>query len=339
MLDKLSARLARGLEPLYVVAGNEPLLADEALGLIRDVARHAGCDERELHVAERGFDWDAFAVGLRNFSLFAVRRVVELRLPTGKPGDNGARFLTALAAEPDTGNVIVIVLPGLDATTARAKWVTALAESAVWVEVRTPPPEQLPAWLRSRARRANLNLDDEAVEALAARVEGNLLAAKQELDKLTLLTCGARVSAADVESTVADGARFDVYQLSAAALSGDSGRAVRVLHGLEREGVPVVLALWSLVRDVLTLTDVVLRSARGGSLDQALTEAGVWRSRKDLFRQAASRWTADDVTRLIRGAARAEQIIKGARRGQPANALLELTLALTSPRHVLAEIS
>jgi DNA polymerase-3 subunit delta len=339
MLHKVSARLARGLEPLYVVAGNEPLLADEVLGLIREVARRAGCDERELHVAERSFDWDAFAVGLRNFSLFAIRRLIELRLPTGKPGDSGARFLTALAAESDPGNVIVIVLPGLDATTARAKWATALAESAVWIDVRTPQPEQLPAWLRGRARQANLTLDDEAIETLAARVEGNLLAAKQELDKLALLTSGERISAADVESTVADGARFDVYQLSAAALSGDTGRAVRVLHGLEREGVPMVLALWSLVRDVLTLTDIVLRTAQGGSLDQALTEARVWRSRQDLFREAASRWAADDVIRLIRAAARAEQIIKGARCGRPTNALLELTLALASPRHVLAEIA
>ena len=338
-LDRLAPQLARGVGPLYVVAGDEPLLADEAVAAIRDAARRAGCDEREVHVAERGFDWDSFSSSLRNFSLFASRRLVELRLPTGKPGETGARFLTSLAGEPDTRNVIVVVLPGLDSTTARAKWAVALSEAAAWVDIRPPRPEQLPAWLKGRARQVKLNLDDDAVDALAARVEGNLLAAKQELDKLALLVPPGRVSATDVQAAVADGARFDVFQLSDAALSGDASRAVRVLQGLEREGVAAVLVLWSLVRDIQTLADVVLRASHNRSLDQALAEAGVWRSRQDLFRRAARGRSAADVIGLLTGAARTDRILKGARRGEPWNALRELALGLARSSRLLAEIA
>jgi DNA polymerase-3 subunit delta len=327
-LDKLAAHLGRGTGPLYVIAGDEPLLMDEALGLIRDAVRRAGCGEREIHVAERGFNWDAFAAGLQNLSLFASRRFVELRLPTGKPGDAGARYLTTLADQPDSGNLVVIVLPGLDSATTRSKWATALAGAAVWVEVRSPRREQLPEWLRRRVGRAGLTIDDEALDLLAARVEGNLLAAQQEIDKLALLLPDGRVTAGAIRDSVADGARFDVFQLSDAALSGDAGRAVRILHGLQREGAAEVLVLWSLARDIISLADIVLRVAQGHTVEQALADSGAWRSRHDLFRQAARARSVTEVSRLVAGAARADQILKGARDGQSWNALLEVVLGL-----------
>lgn len=335
--DRLAAHLERSVAPLYVVAGDEPLLADEALTAIRDAARRGGCEEREMHVAERSFDWDSFAAGLQNYSLFASRKLLELRLPTGKPGEAGARFLGQLANDPNTANVVVIVLPGLDSATAKSKWATALAQAAVWIEVRTPQAEQMPAWLKARARRSGLSLEEAAIEALAARVEGNLLAAKQELDKLALLAPGGRITAADIEGAVADGARFDIFQLSDAALAGDVGRAVRVLQGLEREGTAEVLVLWSLARDVLTLADVVVRAARAGSIEQALADARVWTSRQDQFRHAARGRSVAAVHRLLACAAHTDQILKGARSGRPWRALLELSLCLAGEDRLLAE--
>lgn len=335
--DRLVAHLDKALAPLYVVCGDEPLLADEALSAIRDAARRAGCEEREMHVAERSFDWDSFAAGLQNFSLFASRKLVELRLPTGKPGDAGARFLVELAGERSSANVIVIVLPALDSNAAKTKWASALAEAAVWIEVRTPHAEQMPAWLKGRARRTGLTLDEAAIEALAARVEGNLLAAKQELDKLALLAPGRPISAADIQGAVADGARFDIFQLNDAALCGDVSRAVRVLDGLEREGTAEVLVLWSLVRDVLTLADVVLRGAQGRSLDQALDDVRVWKSRQDLFRRAARGRSVAAIHRLLACAARTEQALKGGSDGRSWRVLLELTLCLAGDDHLLAE--
>lgn len=335
--ERLAAQLQKGLGPLYVLAGDEPLLVDEALELIRERSRRAGCDERESRIAERSFDWDDFSAGLRNLSLFSSRRLVELRLPTGKPGEAGARFLTALAGAPDTGNVIVFLLPALDSSTARSRWATVLAEAAVWIDLKPPPRGELPAWLVRRLRSAGLSADDETIDLLASRVEGNLLAAKQEIDKLALLVADGRVTAGAIRDSVADGARFDVFQLSEAALAGDPARTVRVLQGLQREGEAAVLVLWSLARDILTLADVAVRVAQGRSVDQAMSDVGVWRSRQELMRRAVRGRSLKDVGRLVRSAARADQIVKGVRPGEAWNALLEVSLELSGARAPLAE--
>jgi DNA polymerase-3 subunit delta len=335
--DRLAPHLAKSVGPLYVLSGDEPLLVDEALELIREHARRAGCGERESHIAERGFDWDAFAAGLRHLSLFASRRLIELRLPTGKPGEVGARFLAALAACPDGDNVIVILLPALDSATARARWATALAEAAIWIECRPPRREQLPAWLNQRLGRVGLVADERSLDVLASRVEGNLLAAKQEIDKLALLLSPGEVTEEAMRQSVTDGARFDIFQLSDAALAGDVARAVRVLQGLEREGETAVLVLLTLVREVLGIADVVVRGHQGCSIDRALNDAGIWRSRHELYRRAARNRSLGDIARLVRCTARAEQIVKGARPGQPWNALFEVVLELGGARPPLAQ--
>lgn len=338
-IQKLAAQLARGAAPLYVIAGDEPLLVDEALAMIRARVLGGGNCEREAHVAERSFDWDGFAAGLQNLSLFSSCRLVELRLPGGKPGEAGARVLTGLAGHPDTGNVIVLLLPALDGTTARTKWATALAEAAVWVEPRPPRREDLPAWLARRLQEAGLAADEEALDVLAARVEGNLLAAKQEIDKLALLLPGTTVTGEAMRAAVVDGARFDVFQLADAALAGDTARALRVLAGLQREGEAQVLVLWSLLREIVNLADVVVRATQGAGLDRALEEARVWRTRQDLIRQAARGRDLPAIGRLLRGAARAEQVVKGARPGDPWKALAELVLELAGAQPRLAEIA
>jgi DNA polymerase-3 subunit delta len=335
--ERLLAHLGKGVNPLYVLTGDEPLLIAEALDAIREHAAREGCGEREGHVAERSFDWDAFGADLQNMSLFATRRLVELRLPTGKPGEAGARFLTALAARQETGNVVVIVLPALDSTTARSRWAAALAEAAIWVECRPPRRDQLAGWLRQRLQKAGISTDEESLDVLASRVEGNLLAAKQEIDKLALMSGDRVVTAAVVRDSVTDGARFDVFQLSDAALDGDIGRTVRVLQGLEREGEAAALVLWALVRDVLSLADIVVRVHQGMSSDRAMADAGIWRNRQESFRRASRGRGLDAVKRLVRCAARADQIVKGARPGEPWSALLELSLELGGAAAPLAE--
>lgn len=336
-LDQLAQRLAGGIAPLYVLCGDEPLLVDEALELLRACAREHGCGEREVHVAERGFDWDGFSAGLQNMSLFASRRLVVLRLPTGKPGDAGARFLSALAANPDTGNVVVVILPRLDGASARSKWAMVLAQAAVWVEIKPITRTELPRWLRQRLQKHGLAVDEDALDLLASLVEGNLLAANQEIDKLALLAESGRVTVEAVRASVADGTRFDVFELADAALAGDAPRAMRVLRGLQREGEPEALVLWTLAREALTLADVVLRAHRGGSLEAALQEAGVWRSRQESMRRAARHRRAADVARLVVSAARADRIVKGAQPGDPWKALCELALQLSGVRAPLAE--
>lgn len=337
--QQLKSHLAAGLAPHYLISGDEPLLVDEALNQVRAAATEAGYTERDRHVAERGFDWEGLRAGLQNMSLFAERRSVEIRIPTGKPGDKGARFLSGLAAEPIPDTLLVIITPALDSRTAKSKWVSSLVDSGVWLPLRAPDERALPGWITQRLKASGLTAEPEAAALLAARVEGNLLAAQQEIDKLRLLNDGDRVTVDSVRAAVADGARYDVFQLSDAALSGASRRAAHILNHLRQEGVAAPLVMWSLARDIATVSDVALRVAAGRPVSGALRDAGVWQSRQKPIGAAAGRFDAGGARRLLDQACKADRIVKGARRGDTWNALLELTLSLAGARTVVAELA
>lgn len=337
--QQLKSHLAGGLAPHYLISGDEPLLVDEALAAIRAAATEAGFTERERHVAERSFDWEELRAGLQNMSLFSERRSVEVRLPTGKPGDKGARFLSGVAAEPLQDTLLIVITPALDSRSAKSKWVTSLAGSGAWLPLRTPDERALPGWIAARLKRAGLTAEAEAAALLAARVEGNLLAAQQEIDKLSLLHEGGKVTVQSVRAAVADGARYDVFQLSDAALAGNTQRAARILNHLQQEGVAAPLVLWSLAREIAAVSDVALSVASGRSPSQALRDAGVWQSRQKLVGRAAGQLNARAARQLLDRACKADRIVKGARRGSAWNALLELTLSLAGERGVVAELA
>ena len=327
--EQLAAMPPKALASVYLVSGDEPLLVNEVVDAIRAAAVSRGCEERDSHVVERGFSWDEAAASLRNLSLFSSGKLLEIRLPTPNPGDEGSRQMRQLASRPADGNTVVIVAPALTRKIAESAWATALATAGVWVETRVPDLADLPQWVARRFRSAGLACDPAGLELLAGLVEGNLLAAQQEIDKLTLLyPKGTTLSVAQIHAAVADGARFDVFQLGDAALSGDVERAVRVLGGLRAEGTAAPLVLWSLVREALVLIDASVRASRDASPLRAVQGAGVWQSRTDLYVRALRNHKPGGLRRLLRMVGRADQIVKGARPGEPWNALLELTLAL-----------
>jgi DNA polymerase-3 subunit delta len=335
----LSAPPGGKLSACYLFSGDEPLLVNEALDALRAAALRQGCDERESFTVDRGFDWTALIASLGMGSLFSTGKIVVLRLPAAAPGDEGSRALRELAARPADGNVVVVVTPALTRKTAESAWVSALHKGGAWVEFHTPSLQTLPRWIARRLKTARLSCENEAAELLAARVEGNLLAAQQEIDKLGLLyPAGTQLSVAQVQAAVADGARFDVFQLGDAALAGETLRAVRILNGLREEGVAAPLVLWALVREVLVLVDAGLRVGRDQSIEQAVQAAGVWKSRVDLYTQALRGRKPSSLRRLLGMAGTADQIVKGARRGEAWNALLELTLALTGKPLPAAEL-
>jgi DNA polymerase-3 subunit delta len=331
--QQLGSHLSSGVAPVYLVSGDEPLIVDEALDAIRSSAVQQGYTDRQVFVAERGFDWGELQASLQNLSLFATRRIVELRLSTGKPGDKGARFLSALTDNPSTDTIVIVITPALDSKIAKTKWASTLASKGAWVVLRAPDAAALPRWIAGRLKQAGLATDSEALELLAARVEGNLLAAKQEIDKLTLLARESRVTVDTVRASVADGARFDVFQLTDAALAGDRVRAARILQSLEHEGVAAPLVLWSLAREISLVADVVYWLNSGLSAARALSEAGVWRSRQNLVGRAARSRNIESARELVAQACRADLIVKGARPGQPWNTLLDLTLSLAGAQH------
>lgn len=325
----LSAPQGGSLSACYLLSGDEPLLINEALDALRTAALRQGCDERESFTVERGFDWQTLVASLSVRSLFSSGKLTVLRLPTAAPGDEGSRALRQLAVRAADGNVVVVVTPVLNRKTADSAWATALRKDGVWVELRAPSTAELPRWITRRLKAVQLSCDSEGAELLAGRVEGNLLAAQQEIDKLSLLYPeGAQLSVAQIQAAVADGARFDIFQLGDAALAGDSLRAVRILNGLREEGVAAPLVLWALVREVIVLVEAGMRASRGLSLDQAVQATGVWKSRVGIYVQALRGRKPSTLQRLLGMAGDADRIAKGVRPGETWNALLELTLAL-----------
>jgi DNA polymerase-3 subunit delta len=299
--DSLGAHLAERLSPSYLISGDEPLLGGEAADAVRARARAAGFTEREVHFIERASDWDDVRASASNLSLFAARRVLEIRLASGKPGSAGNAALVALLAARDPDTLFLILAPRLDRDAQSAEWVRWLETHGAWVQIWPVDAQRLVAWLRGRARRLKLEVSEPALELLAARTEGNLLAAHQELTKLTLLVGSAALTPEDVAASVADSARFDVFQLGEAVLAGDAPRALRMLAGLRAEGTERTLVLWALTK---ALRDVWNALEGGGRVP-------AWQRQGAVLAQALKRAPRLPFATLALRAGRADRMIKG----------------------------
>jgi DNA polymerase-3 subunit delta len=300
--DSLAAHLGERLLPAYLVSGDEPLLTGEAADAVRVRARAAGFAEREVHFIERVADWDDVRASAANLSLFGSRRVLEIRLATGKPGVGGNAALVALLGTADPDTVLLILAPRLDRDAQNADWVRTLEKSGGWVQVWPVDAARLVGWLRARCRQMKLEASDEALKVLAARTEGNLLAAHQELVKLALFAPGQMITPQEVLASVADSARFDVFQLTESALAGDTARALRMLAGLRAEGTEATLVLWALNK---SLRDVWQARAGGA------TKAPAWQRQGAALERAVQRAPRLSFAALARRAERADRVIKG----------------------------
>lgn len=331
-LRQLARHLERAPSPAYLIAGEEPLLIDRALEQIRAAARRTGFTERELHVVERNFRWAELAAGAANLSLFAARRVLELRMTAPRPGDDGAACLRALVEKPDPDRLLIVAVGArLDAAAARSMWVKSFDEHGVIIEVWPVERAELPGWIEARATSLDLRLTPEAAELLADRVEGNLLAAEQELTKLALTEPGCAIGETEILEAAAHSARFDVFKLGDALLDGDAGRALRVLAGLRDEGVQPTLVAWEVSRGISLLARLQFAIAHGENLDGALARLGVWRRRQPAVKQALRRYAGRPLAPLLARAATVDATLKGVIHGQPWEALTGLVLALVAP--------
>lgn len=335
--DRLCAELERALLPVYLITGDEPLLAAEAADSVRRAAREQGYTEREIHVAERGFDWDGLLAGANALSLFAEKRIIELRLPTGKPGEKGGRALVAIAENPPADTILLVIAPKLDKRTLGAKWAKALDKAGCVVQVWPVDVARLPGWIAARMRAAGLGPDNEATQLLAERVEGNLLAAQQEIDKLALLRGPGPVDAEAVRESVADSSRYDVFQLVDAALMGKTRRALKILGGLRAEGVEPILVSWALARELRGLEAMAWELGRGARPEQVL--ARVWQKRKPIVAGAIKRQDLAGLQSMLMALAEIDQIIKGARRGRPWDRLRGVVAALSGQSSEFLDIA
>jgi DNA polymerase-3 subunit delta len=315
--NQLNSHLTNSLLPCYLVTGDEPLLVQEALDSIRAAARKQDFGSRELYIATTGFDWADLRSAAGNLSLFAEKRIIELRLPTGKPGVKGGATIIEMTEKAGDDLLFVVSTPKLDRSGAASKWVKALDAAGGQCQVWPPALRELPAWINARMKDAGLQPDGDAVRLIADRVEGNLLAAQQEIEKLRLLHGEGTITAADVESAVADSSRFDVYKLVDAAVAGDAARAVRILAGIRTEGVEPVIVMWALTRELRTLARLADSVQSGVDLSSGFRKAGVWQSRQGLVRACIGRHQAADFYRLIQLARDADAAAKGQLRADP----------------------
>jgi DNA polymerase-3 subunit delta len=329
--DQLPAALARKVSGVYLVSGDEPLLVGEAADAIRAAARAAGYADRTVFFIDRSFAWDELKHESQALSLFAERRLFELRLPSGKP-DKGAQQLADLAAQPPPDVVCLITTDKLDKKASDAPWVRAVEKHGVWVPVWPVGTAALPAWLGARATALGVVLEPAAAQLIADRVEGNLLAAKQELEKLSLLADGAAIGVDLVLGSVGDSARYDVFQLAEAAAAGDAARALRVLLGLKGEGVEPTLILWALIRELRGMWQ-----ARERDRLRSTDRGSAWNLVSAPSPRALSRIKKLPLARLLVQASHTDRVIKGLAAGDPWSALTGLTGGLAGALQAPAE--
>ncbi|MDH3451161.1 MAG: DNA polymerase III subunit delta [Gammaproteobacteria bacterium] len=321
-LEKLADRLQQPLAPVFLICGDEPLQRQEAGDQVRAACREAGYEERTVLLADSGFEWQQLQDFGNNLSLFATRRLLELRL-SGSPGQAGGKALQAYAAAPPEDTVLLVIGPRIERKTQSSAWYRAVDECGVLVQVWPVDRRRFAQWLVKRAESLDLQLSKSAAGVLAERVENNMLAAAQELEKLRLLCGAAAVDEETVLRAVADSARYNVFDLADAMLGGEHARVTRILRGLREEGVEAVLVLWSIARELRVLATVAAALAHGTQQDSALREAGVWSRRKPLVTQALRR--GSDWQALLLEAAAADRSIKGAA-PEPWSALEALAL-------------
>jgi len=316
---------------MYLVSGDEPLLVGEAADAVRAAAKTAGYADRTVFFIDRSFSWDELRHASHSLSLFSERRLFELRMPSGKP-DKGAQQLADLASQPPPDVVCLVITGKLDNKASEAPWVRAVEKHGVWVSVRTVQTAALPAWLRARAGLLKVEIEPAAAQLIVDRVEGNLLAANQELEKLSLLANGDPISADLVLRSVGDSARFDVFQLAEAAAAGDAARALRVLLGLKSEGVEPTLILWALVRELRGLWQ-----ARERERLRSMARGSGWNLAATPSPRALSRLKNLPLARLLMQASHADRVLKGLATGDAWSALTALTGGLAGALHAAAE--
>jgi DNA polymerase-3 subunit delta len=315
--DQLSAHLARGLGPLYTVWGDEPLLAQEAGDAIRGAARAAGYSERQVHtVAGAHFDWSGLLGAAMAMSLFSDRQLIEIRIPSGKPGKDGSEALQRYCAALGDDVVTLVQLPKLDRTQQNSAWFGALDGAGVMVRVDPIDRRALPQWIAQRlaAQGQRVAGGDDGQRTLAFfadRIEGNLLAAHQEIQKLGLLYPAGELGFEQIESAVLNVARYDVFKLGEAVLAGQVARALRMLEGLQAEGEAAVLVHWTLSEDIRGLKRVKDAVAAGKPLPMALREARVWGAKERLFERVVPMLSEHALAHLVEAAQVCDGLVKG----------------------------
>ena len=329
-VDALEGHLAKTIAPLYVISSDEHLLALEAADKIRRAARAHGFSERDVLTVDRTFKWGELLAANHEMSLFGDKKLIELRIPTGKPGKDGGAALQAYTKDLSPDNLTLITLPKLDWQTAKAAWVSSLQQAAVYIEIPIIERSALPNWIGARLAAQGQNADRQGLDFIADRVEGNLLAAHQEILKLGLLHEPGKLTYEQIHDAVLNVARYDVFKLSEAMLSGDCSRLVRMLEGLKGEGEALPLVLWAVADEIRTLLKLKSGMAQGRPLGVLLKEYRIWGPKERMMEPALRRVSLATLEQALQDAAQVDKMVKGLRAkafaGDAWDAMLQLAL-------------
>lgn len=327
--EKLASHLQQQLLPVYLVSGDETLLVQECCDQIRQRAREQGCNEREIIDGDvAGFNWQDILHSAASMSLFADRKLVELRLSSGKPGAQGSSALCEYLDVSSGEDVLLIVSGKIDKQSTNSKWYKALDKAGATIQLWPVDAKNLPRWLQQRVSGAGMSIDSDALQLLCDRVEGNLLAAVQEVEKLKLLATDSRITTKTVIDAVSDNARYNVFEMTDNALKGDASTSLRMLHGLRAEGAEPPAVLWALAREIRTLYEAKLDCDRGRSAQQALSSLRVWQNRMSIMQAALARHDTNSLSLLLEQASQVDGSIKGFAGGKPWDNLERLVTGL-----------
>lgn len=310
--NQLSRHLSGDLLNCYLVVGDEPLQLQEACDAIKKKAQSQGYTERELHQVDKSFKWYQLSDSAGNMSLFSTKRLIELHLPTGKPGTAGSKALVEFASNMPADVMLLIRCDEWSASNDKTKWVKTLSADGAFLRVFQPKANELPAWIQGRCQQIGLNVDRDAVALLSMRLEGNLLAAAQELEKLKMRFADAQITGKDVAGLVADNARFDVFRLTDNLLDGHVLKAIRVLRSLKKNDLSPVVIHWALERETRMLCDLSAIRAKSHNVSAAdYRKHGIWQNRQAVIQQCLNRFHVQHFEQQLSQLAKIDAIIKG----------------------------
>ena len=327
--DQLERHLTQAdLSPIYFVSGDEPLQKLECIDQIRTAARSQGYDERNVFNVDKGFDWDAINQAGSNLSLFASRRIIELRMNSPKPGKEGGKVLTEYTETMSEDNLLIISTDKLDKSAQNTKWVKAIEKAGVLIQVWPVNPGQLPGWIQNRMQIKNKQLSLDAARLIAQRVEGNLLAAKQEIEKLALLIDGDKIDTEDVIHAVADSSRYDVFDMIDSAYLGDIDRTLLILQGLRKEGAEPLALFGALMWEFRRTCSMAQQHESGQNIESIFTAYRIWDQKKRVLNALLKRHKSKTLQQLLIYCASIDKTLKSSRKDQAWDQLLNLLMAI-----------
>ena len=326
---ELKQKLQQGLLPAYLLTGDEPLQMDEMADLIRSVAKEKGFFDRTILEADRKFDWNELGQQADSLSLFAEQRILDLRIPSGKPGTTGSKALVEYAARPPEDTILLLTMPKLERNQSNSKWFKALDNIGGVIQIWPIEGQRLPPWIEQRMRNNGLIPEPGVVTMLSQRIEGNLLAASQEIEKLLLLHGPGIITVEQLEEAVSDSARYDVFKLVDSALQGKPAYCSRILKGLQGEGTPAPVVLWALTREIRMLVELAYAISKGNTPQQAIAaRREIWDKRKQLVSSGLQRLHIKSLRGLLILCGRADRAIKGREKSDPWQLMQEITSRL-----------